>query len=290
MQPTDTPLFTNLLAESWANKPPKPTALNTLLRYSGAYGCLRQMGYNAFDAEPTEPLSPAGAWAMGLGTIVHEAVQEAIAQRYPNAVFEYASQVNEFVSGSCDALVEGTEIGNVLYELKTMGTYGFDSQTGLKRGFGKLVTKSPEGPKQGAIVQAGMNALGIEAMEDLTIDYLVLGSLTFETVSVKMVRQVPSLADFARFGAEWHIPRGIWEPLTRHEIDRLTSAGEAIDLGYLPDRWARDDDGADVLLDPLASCWQCDYCAFKQLCADDRGGQVRVLDSHLVKLQTKEIE
>jgi hypothetical protein len=245
------------------------------------------MGYDYFEAEPTEPLSPAGAWAMGLGTIVHEAVQAAIAEKYPHAQFELGSKVNDFLSGSCDAYITDTPIGNVLYELKTMGTYGFDSQTGLKRGFGKLSTKAPEGPKQGAIVQAGMNALGIEYhghnLQKVEIDYLVLGSLTFETVSVKMARQVPQLSDFARFGAEWHIPREVWEPLTRHEIDRLTQAGEAIDLGYLPDRWARDDDGADVLLDPLGSMWNCDYCPYRQLCADDRSGQVRILDSKLIR-------
>ncbi len=80
MEPTRTPLFTHLLAEKWAKQAetPKPTALGTILRYSGAYGCLRQMGYNAFDAQYTDENTPADNWAMGLGTMIHEALQEAI--------------------------------------------------------------------------------------------------------------------------------------------------------------------------------------------------------------------
>jgi hypothetical protein len=101
-------------------------------------------------------------------------------------------------------------------------------------------------------------------------------------VSVKMAAQV-NISDFARFGAEFHIPRAIWEPLAKEEIDRLTEAAETIDLGYLPDRWAKDDSGADKLLDPFSGKFPCTYCQFRQLCSDDREGQVRVLDSNLVR-------
>lgn len=279
--PVDEPLFTHLLAEQWAGRPPKPTALGTMLRYSGAYGCLRKMGYDWFEAEYTEPLTPAGGWQMQLGTLIHEAVQAAIAERFPNAMFEASTQVNEFLSGSCDAFVPDTPLGNVLYELKTMGTYAFDQQTGLKRGYGKLTFTNAQGPKQGAIVQAGMNALGMEA-RGLVIDTLVLGSLTLETVSEKMLRQL-NLRDFARFGAEFHLPREFWYPMTMSEITRLSEAGEALDLGYLPDRWAKDDHGNDLKLNPLGDNWQCSYCPYQTLCVTDREGQVRINDSKLTK-------
>jgi hypothetical protein len=220
---------------------------------------------------------------MGLGTLIHEAVQKAILAKYPQALFEVPTKVNDYISGSCDAFIPNTEVGNVLYELKTMGEYAFDQQVGFKRGFGKLALKQAEGPKQGAIVQAGMNALGFEAQTfPSQVDTLVLGSLCLSTVSVKMAAQV-NISDFARFGAEFHVPRAIWEPLAKEEINRLTEAAETIDLGYLPDRWAKDDYGADVHLDPLSSCWQCDYCVHRQTCADDRGGQVRINDSKLVR-------
>lgn len=285
MQPTDTPLFTHLLAESWAQraKTPKPTALGTMLRYSGAYGCGRRMGYDWFEAEPTEPPTGAAVWQAGMGTLVHEEVQAAIAAKHPDAVFELGTKVNEWISGSCDAFVPDFPFfGNVLYELKTMGEFAFDQQVGYKRRFGKLELTDPKGPKGGAITQAGMNALGVEDFLDVRIDNIVLGSLTFSVVSEKMVRAT-NISDFARFGAEFIIPREVWLPMATKEIDRLTDFAWAIDKGFIPERWAKDDDGNDLRLDPFGDNWQCSYCPYRTLCVGDGDGQIAVLDSKLTR-------
>ena len=282
MEIVNTPLLTSLLADEWHKKAQegKPTALGTKLRYSSAHGCSRQIGYSAMDVIPTEPVDIAGAWVMGVGTVIHELVQEAIGRAYPNAEFETASQVNDYISGSCDAFIPeedfgaGWSGGNVLFELKTMGTYSFDSQVGLDRMRGKWKDKGAEGPKAGAIAQAGMNALGIEKARGIRIDTLIMGSITFEAVSKNKARSL-DLNDVRRVMNEFHISRDEWEPLAQAEIDRLTEIGSFLDESLFPDRWALDDQGRETKLDPFGRNWQCDYCAFRTTCVNDGEGQIR---------------
>jgi len=282
MNPTRDPLVTHLLLQEWQERAqvPKPTALDTPLRYSSAHGCARQMGYNAFDAEPTEPVDAAGAWVMGVGSEVHELVQESIARHFPQAEFEVATKLGEFLSGSCDAYIPDTDIGNVLFELKTMGTFAFDKQVGWKRMGRKTV--DPEGPKPGAITQAGLNAFGVEEKYGVTIDVLVLGSLTFEALSKNMATAM-GISDMSRVMAEFHVPRDVWEPMAQAELDRMNEIGEVVQHGYLPRRMAVEDNGNVTELDPFGRFWQCDYCAFRTTCVNDGASLVYINDSKLTK-------
>lgn len=286
MEPTGMPQVTHLLAEKmWVrSQTPKPTALNTPLRYSSSFGCARQQGYAAFDAKPTEPMDQAGAWVTGIGTLIHEHLQEAIAEKYPDAEFEVASGT-EYVSGSCDALipakhfnVEGTHI---VWELKTMGTYSFDKQVGWKRQRGEW--SYPEGPALKAIAQAGMNALGIEgSREGVSIYWIVMGSTTFEALSVNKAANM-GVTDYNRFMAEFWVPREQWEPLALSEIQRMQDIYDSVTAGYLPVRSARNDDGQSIPLDPNGRAWQCDYCAFRTLCNEDGPDPLWINQSNLVR-------
>lgn len=282
MNPTTEPLVTQLLIEEWREQAqvPKPTALGTPLRYSSAHNCERQWAYNAFDAQPTEPVDASGAWVMGVGTVIHEQVQAAIARRYPDAEFEVPTKHGDYVSGSCDAFIPNTELGNVLFELKTMGTFSFDKQIGLKRMGRKMV--EPEGPKPAAIAQAGMNALGIEKERGITIDTLILGSLTFEAVSKNSARDL-GMRDLDRVMAEFHIPRSVWEPAAQAELARMQTAHDQIEFGFLPRRFAVDDGGTIIELDPFGRNWQCDYCAFRTTCVNDGAAPVAVTESKMIQ-------
>ena len=282
---TNTPLFTNLLIEEVHEQAQvnKPTALGTPLRYSGAHGCSRQWGYYAFDAEPTEPVDAAGAWVMGVGTLVHEKVQEAISRAYPHARFEVASGLSDKVSGSCDALITDTPLGTVLYELKTMGTYSFDKQVGWNRMRSQIT--DGEGPKPGAIAQAGLNALGLEETFGIVVDYVVLGSITFEALSKPKAFKM-GVDDIDRVLAEWHFSREEWLPLAQEEASRMLEAADSIEQGYLPPRFAVTDSGTESELDPFGKDWQCGYCAFRTVCVQDGRGQVWINDSALTKKET----
>ena len=281
MNPTGNPVITSLLVEEWHAKAqvPKPTALNTLMRYSGAHGCERQMSYYAVDTPVTEPVDAAGAWVMGVGTVVHELVQEAIGRRYPNAEFEVATKVSDYISGSCDAFIPESDMGewwaggNVMYELKTMGTYSFDKQVGWNRMRG--TAKDAEGPKAGAIAQAGMNALGIEKARGITIGTIIMGSMTFEALSVQKAGAM-EVSDLNRVLAEFHIPREEWLPQAEAEIERLNAVAIGVVNGILGARVAIGDNGDAVRLNPQGRDWQCAYCSFRSICIGDGDGVVLV--------------
>lgn len=290
MEPVQEPVITSaLVRELWDKAQlPKPTALGTPLRYSSSYACSRQQGYYAFDAEPTEPMDPAGAWVTGLGTIIHEATQEAIKRAFPSADFEVPSGT-EYLSGSCDALIEVSDLRDrkvegthVLWELKTMGTYSFDKQVGWNRMRGEW--KYPEGPAEKAVTQAGMNALGIEGSHDgVRIEWIVMGSVSFEALSKTKADRM-GVTPFNRFMAEFWVPRSEWEPLAMAELRRMEGIHESLTRGFLPDRVARGDDGNLLFLNPNSGKhWQCDYCAFRTLCQQDGAGEVWINQSELTR-------
>jgi len=288
MRLVEKPIITNVLVQELHEKSQvaKPTAKGTPLRYSSSFGCSRQQGYAAFGAPASEPMDEAGAWVTGLGTIIHEALQDAISRRFPSAQFEVASQVGE-VSGSCDALIDVYDVGtnyggtHILYELKTMGTWSFDSQVGWSRMRGTFSKEGGKGPALKAITQAGMNALGIELENPkIRIETVVMGSITFEALSKQKASNM-GIDGVNRFLAEYEIPRSEWEPLAMAELARMNSIASVVNQGYLPDRIALDDNGVAVELNPNSSAWQCEYCAFRTLCKQDGYGQVRVMDSEV---------
>jgi hypothetical protein len=284
MEPISNPIITHLLVKEWWEKAqtPKPTALNTPLRYSSAYACARQQSYAAFGAKQTEPMDQAGAWVTGVGTLIHEALQEAIGRQFPNAVFELGTAHGEYISGSCDAYIPSSDlagVGNTLYELKTMGTFSFDKQVGWNRMRGEY--KYPEGPAQKAIAQAGINALGVEKHLGVNISNVVLGSITFEALSVQKAQKM-GVSDYNRVLAEFWFTREEWEPLAIAELERMSALGELVTNGYLGAREARDDEGNTIILDPLGRDWQCAYCAFNTVCQQDGSGIIRITDSNAV--------
>lgn len=284
----DKPIITSALVEELHVKSavPKPTAKGTPMRYSSAFSCGRQQGYAAFDAKPSNPMDEAGAWATGLGTIIHEALQDCISRKYPSAQFEVASQVGSYVSGSCDALLETKGLDeffsgtHALYELKTMGTYSFDKQVGWNRMRGGTQNEG-EGPALKAIIQAGMNAIGImNENPDIEIDWLIMGSITFEALSKNKAANM-GVEGTNRFLAEYYVPREEWYDLASEELARMEQIAYQVEQGYLPARFAQDDNGMQISLDPISGrAWQCDYCAFKDLCISDGGAAITITQSN----------
>ena len=286
MQPVNQPLLTHLLGEELAEKAlvSKPTARGTSLRYSSAHACARQQGYAGFGAVPTEPMDFPGAWVTGLGTMVHEALQDAIGRKYPNAQFEVSSQQGD-ISGSCDALIfekdlgEGWYGGNVLYELKTMGTYSFDQQVGWNRM--RATFSTAQGPALKAIAQAGMNALGIEKELGIKIDTIIMGSITFEALSKQKSARM-NVEDHNRVLAEFWLTRDEWEPVALAELERINKIAADVEAGYISDRVAIDDNGREKVLSPSGSDWNCHYCQFHSICVQDGPGAIWINDSSLV--------
>ena len=258
----------HLLAKKWNDAHQeagsKPTAMGTKFRYSAAHSCSRQQAYRALGAEETEPFDVASSWVTGIGEIIHEKLQDAILEVYPDAQFEVASQVNEHLSGSCDGLLtHGGE--KVLIEIKTRGQYPWQKETGI----GQYKQTQPAGPSLAAVAQAGMNALGLEA------EYVCMVSLAKEAVSVTKAAKMGITDPYERFAAEWWIPREEWEPLALREVERISLIAESLEEGVLPLPVVVDDNGSQLAI-KYKSYWACDYCAFASTCAVDGNAAIPV--------------
>jgi len=262
-------LFANLLADKMQERDiergKKPTAMNTKFRYSSAGSCARQQAYTALGEETTELWDVCSAYVTGLGETIHELLQEAIQDKYPNAQFEIPSKVNDNISGSCDALLNMNNGDKVLIEIKTRGQYAWQKETG----YGMWKQVEPEGPKWGAIAQAGMNALALGA------EHVVMISLAKECISAGKAQKMNIVDPHERYAAEWWIPREEWEAYALAEIERVDAIVSTLDSGFLPEPEVVDDNGNRVKIKHL-SHWSCDYCDYKSLCKSDGPGQVPV--------------
>ena len=244
----------------------KPTAHDTRFRYSGAGDCARYLAYAALDDSTDSTMDAGGVWVTGLGTRIHEWVQEAMVRRFPNAKLEIPTTLG-LTSGHCDAVVPATDMeaafpgwdgGDVLYELKTMGTTKFDKQTGIKRRYRKI--ENPDGPAMTAIIQGGLNAMANNC------ETVIIGSIALECVSVGVAGAI-GLTDFERFIAEWVIPREVWEPAAEAELRRIEKIDTLLQGGLLPDRERVANLNGDPEPIKFERDWKCNgYCEYADQC------------------------
>jgi hypothetical protein len=276
-QPVPVPMLTSLLVdaihEANAAEGKRPKAFDTLFRASDAGKCARQIAFSSLGYEETEPMDLAGEWVTTLGTKIHEMWQEAIEESWTSdqGYFEaeYKVRHGDLISGHCDAYMnvpvggttsetnEGWHV--TVYELKTMGSFGFDKCTGLMRK--NWARKEPEGPRLSAILQGALNALAAGA------DLLVIGVMGLEAMSKGYAEKVGA-SDLDRIMAEWHYSREEFEPLALGELQRLEEIKGWLDEETLPPRWGLDDNGRSTELDPTGPNpnWNCLYCSYRSTC------------------------
>jgi hypothetical protein len=158
-----------------------------------------------------------------------------------------------------------------------MGTYSFDKQVGWNRMRGQHTNY--EGPALKAIVQAGMNAIGImEENPEIVIDQLILGSVTFEALSRQKSWNM-DVEGVSRTLAEFIIEPHEWYSQAKDELERMANLYSNIENGFIPTRVAVDDNGNDIVLNPTGKNWQCDYCSFRDHCVADGPDALRITES-----------
>jgi hypothetical protein len=232
-------------------------AFDTMFRHSDAGKCARQLGFAALGYEETEPMDLAGVWGTWLGRTIHEEWQKCLLETYPDAEVEVKVRFDDTTSGHLDALITTPEGVKICYELKTMGSFGFDKATGLMRK--TWSRKAPEGPRLTAIIQGSLNALASGA------DVLVIGVIGLEAMSKGYADKVGA-SELDRIMAEWHYSREEFEPIALSELDRLAEIKGWLDAETLPPRWGIDDSGRQVEFDPENTQFPCGYCSHKSLC------------------------
>lgn len=286
LTPDANPRFVQALAEQWesTSDSDKPTALGTRVRHSDAGKCSRAIAYTAAGIAKSDPMDLTGVWNTSLGTLIHEQWQAALLERYPDAEIEPKVGHDDLdASGHLDAVIR-TDDKVIVYELKTIGGFGF------KAAVGKMRKGTPaEGPKTEHMLQAALSGLAVNA------DEVVIGYLAKECISVNAAGDLDELG---RFAAEWTLTREQYEPLAHAEKARLNGILSVLDGGELAarkfpnglipqraeivdpstGRWeehSTDDTGEPIITD-TGTFWSCNYCSFQTLCTKTEPGRIPV--------------
>ena len=250
--------------------------------------CDRQTYYRMAHTEESNPNTVADVWRMNIGSMIHEALGDTLANLGPQWKQEVNVDLRTIgIPGSAHAdLVRHDDNGtpNLVAELKSINGFGFkDTATNFKG--------PAKGPKFGHILQ------GLLAASALGVDKLVVAYLSLENLSPAMAAQY-SDSDHGRFAAEWQYRVSALEPTLTHERGRILRLVNAVETETLPARTLDDPEypaGATVVDWPKSrkarwhlqsgdrivqagETWMCDYCTHRDICIADGVGTAVTLD------------
>lgn len=285
--PDSEPRYGPALAQAWfdqIDQTPKPHAFDTRLRNSDAGKCTRQIQYAVIGADKTEPMTPAGYWVTGLGTIVHERWQEAMLKAWPEAEAEVKVRYEDFESsGHIDLVIPAKRQGDgakltptVSLELKTINGWGFKQAVGARG--------AAQGPRHSHKLQCALNAVAADA-DEMVIVYLAMENISPAELK-RLLGREPSFEwdDYRKFTAEWSYTREQFEPWAEAEMKRMTRVLEFTDDKQLVPRFEPEMPAGARIVDPskgtwqqvkdgsivaAGSTWMCNYCSWRSRCIED---------------------
>lgn len=257
------PFLGPALARKWLAEEevagPRPYAVDgAKFRHSNAGGCARALHYEREGVERTQS-DLAGHWVMGLGRLVHDAWQQAVAEELRGKGFVVEEEVVCYIdecesAGHADLLVEREDIGRIVVELKTINGVGYRSMLKTNK------------PRDSALLQGALNAHALRA-DELEIIYLGM-----ENVGQKnsLAQGLPAAS---RFSTTFSYTKEMFEPIAEREIDRWKWL---LHLEDVPPRQFPQGGTTQAVADPITgkligggSTWRCDYCSFRVKCVDD---------------------
>lgn len=286
--PVKNPIVVPVLAEKWLakyqadNELEKPKAIaDRRFRASWASKrCDRSLGYALTDTPVSEPLTLADYWRFGLGTMVHEYVQEAFTDLFPGVRSEVAVDLKEIGldgAATVDMVLPAATPADrpIVVEIKTINGFGFKKAATAFKG-------PAEGPRWSAIVQGALAAAALGA--DLIVAYLSL-----ENLSPNIALSYGDGTTVGHFAAEWHYRYEQAHEIATAEVLRINRVLNMVDSDILPPRALHDPEvrsGATVF-DPSRGSWSvvnngtivdsgrtwmCDYCSHREQCIKDGEG------------------
>lgn len=299
--PDRDPFIGRAVAASWLldnYSENKPHAVDgTKFRFSSAGMCSRSLAYYFTGEEPTNLPDSADAWRMGLGTLVHESVQDHFRDAsdawrpseingYPvthtEVQFEVAVHIPEISgSGSADMMIDyfsdEKHIWRQVVELKTINGFGFKvSATGFKG--------PAQGPRLSHVQQAALCAYGLEANE------MIICYVSMENVSPSLAKSYCDDPEFGRFTAQWSYDSRDILTTASNEMARIQKILRkvAVEDVSTVDREVYNDSGTLVTVsDPRTGAyqllsddgqiidagksWSCGYCRFQDVCVKSDG-------------------
>lgn len=244
--------------------------------------CDRSLYYALIDSPESEPSTLADYWRFGLGTMVHEYLQDAFVDLFPNVECEVAVDLAPIgVDGSAtvDMVVPAPEGGRpTVVEIKTINGFGFKKSATAFKG-------PAEGPRWSAVVQGALAAMALDA--DLIVAYLSL-----ENLSPSIALNYGDGTNVGQFAAEWHFTNEQVREIALAEVERINRVMVMLDADIVPPRTLHDPEiqPGGTVFDPAKGSWSvrsgdtvlatgrtwmCDYCSHRTLCvADGEGGSV----------------
>lgn len=275
--PDAEPRFVHLLAEQWnADNAARDADYKRRNRFhlSDAGKCARAIAYAALEVPATNPIDLTGIHNTRIGSILHEAWQDVIRQRMPDAEIEPRFEILDGEGSGYSDLVTTHEDRKVSVELKTLGGFAYKMAIG-ERG-------PAQGPKHEHLAQGALNAKAADA------DELVIAYLAKEVISVNIAKR-KKLSELQRFCAEWTLTRDEYMPIAEAEEARVAGILSLLDEGLLPKRafpvgelpaghrivnpgtggWEVKDDEGQIL--DAGTFWACAYCKFQDACTATSG-------------------
>ena len=249
----------------------KDYAAKTTFRFSDAMACSRQLSYTAAGVSETDPMDGPSLAIAGMGTLLHERIQKAVADRWLSAEFETTAQIEDLTSGHVD--IDNPEEDEIV-EIKTVGAFKFDQSIGLVRSPGRgkpayIKEAGGKGPSLSHVCQGGFNAKA-RGRSNVIIVYV-----SREAVSIQKAKEL-KFSSLDRFTAEWLIPQTVWWPIVEKEMQRLGVIRAQVAYGVISDRVWPNDDGSDELVTPGKTQFPCGYCRFESRCKADGPGIVSI--------------
>jgi hypothetical protein len=287
--PVKNPVVVPVLAQRWFDKyqgdgelsRPKAIAERRFRASWAGKRCDRSLAY-ALTAKPdSEPSTLADYWRFGLGTMVHEYLQDAFTDLFPGVGCEVPVDLESIgLNGSAtvDMVIPPHAKGDraTVVEIKTINGFGFKKSATAFKG-------PAEGPRWSAVVQGALAATALEA--DLIVAYLSL-----ENLSPSMALSYGDGSTVGQFAAEWHYTFEQAAEIAVAEVMRINRVMHMVDDGIVPPRAIHDPDvdAGGIVFDPAKGSWSvvtagsitstgrtwmCDYCNHRSACiADGDGG------------------
>jgi hypothetical protein len=291
IQPSATSILARPLADAWWQQYQDSGAINKPkvipeLPYRGSDAsrrCDRALGFTLSGEPRSDEVTPSGHWRMGLGTMVHNEMQALLASIWPDAEFEVPLDLTVIGipgSQSADILIDKTEHGKVVGEIKTKGGFQFKGSTTAFKG-------PPSGPQDGELEQLATAVCAADA------DIGVLVYFAMESVSVDTSANL-GVGEYARFCAEFQITRAEAEAIVDYERKRINRVLAAVRAGQVPTRQihSRKADEGAVIFNPKKGAWRagqmqpngdfhvtntgtiwyCGYCPWQATCIEQNEG------------------
>jgi hypothetical protein len=287
--PVERPIIVSLVAETWHRKYVEEGNDQLAMSIEGrlfraswaAKRCDRALQYAMQKVGASNPPSLADHWRFGIGSMVHEVVQQILPAAFPHADIEAAVDLRPIgIDGAASADVVLRDMdGNALrvIELKTINGFGFKKSATAFKG-------PAEGPRWSAVVQGALSAAALNA-----VDGLVIGYLSLENLSPNMA--VHASGEVGRFAAEWHYTLDECKEIAAAEAARVNNVINYIASDGLTARTLHEPElpsGASVVnpergmwnividgqVVGAGSTWLCDYCDHRDTCVADGPGGV----------------